>query len=146
MPEHARTVLGFDYGERRIGVAVGHCETGLANPLTTVTNPGDETDWPALMQLIRDWRPDALVVGIPTHMDGKATAMTRRASRFCDELATRSALPTHPADERASSRAAEHILKSNRQQGRRRAKRGDTDKVAAALILQQWMESHDGDC
>lgn len=142
MPEQIRTVLGFDYGERRIGVAVGHTTTGLANPLETVRNPDSGTNWSALLQLITEWRPEALVVGVPTHMDGTSTAMTIRAEKFRVELAKRSTLPTHAADERASSREAESIIKNNRKQGRRRAQKGDTDKIAAALILQHWIEAH----
>lgn len=142
MPEGNDTVLGFDYGERRIGVAVGHRLTGLASPLETVTNPRDTINWGALLDLIEQWRPAALVVGIPTHMDGTETAMTARARHFMDTLASRSRLPAHAADERASSRDAENIIKSNRQQGRRRANKGDTDKIAAALILQHWMEAN----
>ena len=136
------TLLGFDFGERRIGVAVGHRQTGLANPLETVVNPRDEVNWDALQGLIDQWQPAALVIGIPTHMDGTETAMTKRARHFRDALAKRSDLPAFPADERASSRDAEHIIKSNRQQGRKRAGKGDTDKIAAALILQHWMESN----
>ncbi len=142
MPDRANTLLGFDYGERRIGVAVGHRHTGLSNPLTTVVNQGNQTNWTALLTLIEEWRPDALVVGIPTHMDGKETEMTKRATAFKDALAARSQLPAHGADERASSRDAEHIIANNRKQGRRRASKGDTDKIAAALILQHWMEQH----
>ncbi|MEM6985294.1 MAG: Holliday junction resolvase RuvX [Pseudomonadota bacterium] len=142
MPEPAGTLLGFDYGERRIGVAVGHTETGLANPLTTVFNKADGTHWPALLDLVHTWKPSALVVGVPTHMDGTATSMTRRALAFCAALTERCALPIHQADERTTSRDAENIIKANRKQGRRRAHKGDSDKIAAALILQRWMESH----
>lgn len=142
MPEPGGTLLGFDYGERRIGVAVGHRDTGLAAPLTTVVNQIGQTNWAALLEIIDAWKPSALVVGLPTHMDGSHTAMTKRVSQFYTELAERSALPTHPADERASSQEAEHIIKQNRKQGRKRTQKGDTDKIAAALILQHWMESN----
>ncbi|NVK30591.1 MAG: Holliday junction resolvase RuvX [Gammaproteobacteria bacterium] len=136
-------LLGLDFGLRRIGVASGHTDSGLATPLTTVHNSADDINWPAIDKLISDWRPSALVVGVPVHMDGSETTTTPLAIAFIQSLEARYQLPVHHADERYSSREAVALIKENRQAGRRkRAQKGDVDQIAAALILQRWMESN----
>ncbi len=137
------TFLGFDFGLRRIGVAVGQVITCGSNPLTTLTSQGNNPDWMAIKLLIDEWQPEGLVVGIPVHMDGKETAITQRAQQFARQLAGRFNLPVHSADERLSSREAESIIKHNRQSGRRnKSTKKDVDKIAATLILQTWLENH----
>lgn len=135
------TFIGFDFGERRIGLAVGDQETGLCSPLTTLHSKDGSIDWDGIGSLLSEWKPAALVVGVPRHMDGSDSAMTLRAAKFGRQLHGRFALPVHEADERTTSRQAETIMRDNRGQGRRRSVKGDTDKIAATLILQHWMEA-----
>lgn len=142
MPEAApaATYLAFDFGLRRIGAAVGDTITGNARPLPTVHCPNG-VDWRAIGKLVADWRPAALVVGLPLMDDGSDQAMTTQARRFAAELGSRCAMPVHLADERFSSRAADDALRDARSSGRmtRRVKKGDRDGEAARVILEQWM-------
>jgi putative Holliday junction resolvase len=126
-------VLGFDYGRRRIGVAAGQTVTGSATPLSTVRARDGKPDWPAIGRLIADWKPDALVVGIPYHMDGGEQDMTRAAERFCRQLEGRYGLPVHRAEERLSS----YVVESDRSQG---AGNQAIDPLAAQVILQDWLQ------
>lgn len=135
------TLIGFDFGERRIGLAVGDQETGLCSPLTTLHSKDGSIDWGGIGTLLGEWSPAALVVGVPRHMDGSDSAMTLRAAKFARQLHGRFALPVYEADERTTSRQAETIMRDNRGQGRRRSVKGDTDKIAATLILQHWLEA-----
>lgn len=142
MPEgQVRTALGFDFGLKRIGVAVGQSLTGSASPLGVVPVKGGEPDWDALARLIQEWRPDSLVVGLPYNMDLSEQEMTQHARRFAEGLAARFPLPVHTVDERLSSREAEAQLKQRRQQGRRRLTREDIDGAAAGVILESWFNS-----
>ena len=129
-----QTLLGFDYGRKRIGVAVGQQLTRSATALTTVRACDGKPDWPAISQLIEEWKPDALVVGIPYHMDGTEQDMTHAAQRFCRQLEGRYRLPVYQADERLTSYIVESSLpgNSNAQQ--------DIDPLAARLILQDWLQ------
>ena len=118
--------LAFDFGVRRIGVATGNSLTRTATPLTTVAVEG-EARLAAIGALIAEWRPAALVVGVPRHPDGAAHANTERARRFGRQLAARFGLPVHEVDERYTTTAA-------RAEGAR-----DLDAAAAALILEQFL-------
>jgi putative Holliday junction resolvase len=129
-----RTVLGFDYGTRRIGVAVGQEFTSTANPLVTLTSVQNRPDWDAIERLIKEWKPDALVIGVPYHMDGTAHEMTEAAKRFGRQLAGRFELPVHEADERLSSDEAERRTGAHKRQSK-----GDIDRVAAQVILEGWL-------
>ncbi len=128
------TLLGFDYGRRRIGVAVGQRLTRSATPLTTIRARDGKPDWPAVTRLIEEWKPGALVVGIPYHMDGAEQDMTHAARRFCRQLEGRYHLPVHPADERLSSWVVESRLSAREQAGT------DIDPLAAQIILQDWLQ------
>ena len=136
--------LGFDYGTKRLGVAVGQAVTRSSNPLCTLEAQREKPDWDMITNLIHEWQPEGLVVGLPVHMDGTEQAITARAKRFARQLEGRFGLPVHLADERLSSREAKSIIKHNRQMGHRRRKteKHDIDKVAATLILQRWLETH----
>lgn len=134
-PARARTLLGVDYGVRRIGIALGQELTGAARPLATLAVRGGRPDWERLAGLIGDWRPDLLVVGLPRHADGSDNAVTRSVERFCLALRRRFALPVVTVDERLSSVAAEQRL---RDLGRR-YRREDIDAMAAAVILESWL-------
>jgi putative holliday junction resolvase len=134
--------LAFDFGHKRIGIAVGDRITGAARPLPTLSTPAGP-DWKALLAVIAEWKPDALVVGLPLDEDGAEQAITAAARRFADELRKRSRLDVHLADERFSSRAADDALREARASGRmtRRVRKGDRDGEAARVILEQWMAS-----
>ena len=134
------TFLGFDFGQRRIGVAVGERQPAASFPLTTVDVRDGSPDWQAITKLIRTWKPEALVVGIPLHMDGSHQAITRAARRFAQQLKQHFALPVHEADERLSSRRAHEVHRAQRAAGKRmRKSAGDEDKIAASLILKDWL-------
>jgi len=135
------TVLAFDFGEKRIGVATGETLLGSAHPLTVIHALSNDDRFAAIGKLVDEWRPERLVVGLPTHADGTPHAMTRLASRFGERLARRFALPVSFADERLTSRDAEARL---RETGRdARAAKAVVDAVAAQLILQTWFENPD---
>ncbi|HMW29307.1 Holliday junction resolvase RuvX [Plasticicumulans sp.] len=127
-----RTVLAFDYGSVRIGVAVGSELTGSARPLATLAG----RDWTAIGRLIDEWRPDACVVGVPRHADGSESETTRGALRFARQLDGRYGLPVATHDERLSSYAAAGRLAAA-PASRRRPGPG-LDAAAAALILESW--------
>ena len=136
-----QTALGFDFGLKRIGVAVGQSITRSASPLGVVTPRNGEPDWEAIARYVQEWRPAALVVGLPYNMDLSEQEMTGHARRFAEGLARRFPLPVHTVDERLSSREAEAQLKERRQQGRRRITREDIDGAAACVILESWFNS-----
>lgn len=131
-----RTLLGFDFGTRRIGVAIGQELTGTARSLTTLNSRDGGPDWGAISRLIEEWQPDALVVGIPYHMDGSEMELTRLATRFGNRLQGRYNLPLFTVDERLTSAEAEAQL---REEGGRFGK-GDVDQMSAQLILQSWLD------
>ena len=134
--------LGFDYGERRIGVAVGQSVTGTASSLVTVDVRGGEPDWVSIDGIVADWEPDGLVVGEPLHMDGRPQPMTRRARRFGHALRSRYGLPVHAADERLSTVEARAELASRgafRKSGAGRRRVFD-HPIAARVILESWLE------
>lgn len=104
VPRPARgTVLGFDFGTRRIGIALGEYELGTAHPLETIDAEDNQTRFGRIADLLTEWRPVALVVGLPLAMSGEAHAMTARATRFANQLHGRFNLPVFYADERLTS-------------------------------------------
>lgn len=135
-----QTVLGFDFGLRRIGIATGQTITGSASPVAVATATDGRPDWTVIDTAVREWAPDALVVGVPLLMDGTEQPVTHRARRFARQLAGRYGLPVHEADERLSSAHASRLLADARQSGgRRRTRKGDVDRIAATLILERWL-------
>ncbi|MEJ2644364.1 MAG: Holliday junction resolvase RuvX [Gammaproteobacteria bacterium] len=138
-------LLGFDYGLKRIGVAVGQRLTGAASALTTVEARDGKPHWDTIAGLIGEWHPDALVVGIPRHMDGTAHQLTEAAERFARQLEGRFRLPTFRIDERLSSKAAETALaeRSAERRGRQVHAKAEIDKLAAQIILQSWLDSRE---
>jgi len=138
--------LGFDYGEKRIGVATGQLITRSATPLETLHSSDRKPDWAAIARLVDEWQPAGFVVGIPVHMDGSRTGITERAERFARQLNGRFGVPVYHCDERLSSAEASALIVAARRAGKRgKTNRGDSDKIAAAVILQQWLEIFDGD-
>ena len=132
------TVLAFDFGTRRIGVAVGNTLTRVAQPLTTIATGRDEERFAAIAALLGQWQPGMLVVGIPVHADGAAHAMTARARRFAQQLSGRFRLPVELADERWTTQLAESALAEAGAGGRKG--RAVRDQVAAQIILQGWFD------
>jgi putative Holliday junction resolvase len=120
-----RCFLSFDFGIKRVGVASGNTLTGTATPLRTVAVEG-EPRFAAIEALIREWQPDALVVGVPFHPDGASHDNTQRARRFARQLHGRFGLPVHEVDERYTTVAAQADGAA------------DVDAASAALILEQF--------
>ncbi len=126
------TLLGFDYGTAKIGVAVGQTVTGTATPLTTLRAVQQRPDWQRIGGLIETWKPSALVVGLPSDIDGSETEITDRAKRFARQLEGRYHLAVHMIDERLTSMEA-------RQRLQRQPKNfEELDAIAAGLILETW--------
>jgi putative holliday junction resolvase len=134
MPERAaRTVLAFDFGLKRIGVAVGEPELGTAHPLASIAAEGDAR-FAAIEKLVHEWRPAQLVVGIPTSVEGNPHLVTRQAERFARRLHGRFGLPVARVDERFTSVEAESRLRG--------LKKKAVDSVAAQLMLEQYFSEH----
>lgn len=135
----AGTYLCFDFGGKRIGVAVGHTDTSHASPLVTIRNINGRPEWEKIDELVTEWRPAGLVVGLPLRDDGEQQLQITLSASFSKKLAKRYGLYVYRSDERYSSIEASRILAENRRLGnRRKIEREDTDKVAAAVILDSW--------
>lgn len=134
------TVLGFDVGARRIGVAVGSAFGHGARALAVIDVHGDQIDWPAIDRLHKEWRPHGMIVGDPMTLDGGDQPIRLRAHAFARELLARYRVPVALVDERASSIEAAQRFAIDRAEGRR--KRRDAaalDAVAAAVIIERWL-------
>jgi putative Holliday junction resolvase len=131
-------VLAFDFGTRRIGVAVGDTGTGLAHPLATITTEREEERLRSIGALVAEWRPTLLVVGLPTHADGVPHAMTERARRFARLLERHFGLAVELSDERYTTQGAKDALREAGARGRER--KNARDSVAAQLILQDYLD------
>ena len=136
--QRAGTVLAFDFGTRRIGVAVGETMLGLAHPLATIAADSDDERMAAIASLVREWQPALLVVGLPTHADGTPHAMTARAREFANWLEARFRLTVDLVDERYSTEAATAAL-ADAGVGARGHK-PLRDQVAAQIILQAYLD------
>ncbi|MBT9496061.1 MULTISPECIES: Holliday junction resolvase RuvX [Zoogloea] len=134
------TVICFDFGLARIGIAVGETETGHAHPLTAITEEANTARFAAIEKIFAEWKPALLVVGLPTHMDGSEHAMTVRCRRFANQLHGRYGLPVTLVDERLSSAEAEDRLNDAGLQGWRKQK-PRLDSAAAQILLLQYFES-----
>jgi putative Holliday junction resolvase len=134
--------LSFDFGLKRIGVAVGQTVTGSARGLTTLKANEGIPDWPEVQTLIDTWRPAGLVVGLPLNMDGTTQAITESTKNFIKALQEKSSLPVFEMDERLSTIAARDEIFSKK--GYKGLKKAEVDAVAAKLILESWfaLKSH----
>jgi putative Holliday junction resolvase len=130
-------LFGFDFGPKKIGIAVGQTITGSASPLTTLRAKNNRPDWQRISELIADWTPEALVVGIPYDFDDTEMDWAPKAHRFARQLAGRFRLPVYQVDESLTSREARNIM------GRAATSLEAIDAVAAVLILETWLsEQH----
>jgi putative Holliday junction resolvase len=143
MPSTDATLLAFDFGTKRIGVAVGDTIVRSARPLSTIEGEANDQRFAAIRDLVAEWQPQALVVGVPVHADGSEHAMTLRARRFARQLAGRFALPVFEVDERYTTEAAGSALREAGHGGRRA--RAQRDAVAAQLILQAYFDERTRD-
>lgn len=134
------TLLAFDFGEKRIGVAVGELMLGQARPLVTLPREPVDASFKAIGKLIAEWQPTSLVVGIPLSVEGEPHAMTARCERFARQLEGRFGLPVLRVDERFSSTDAESRLAARGQDWRQRKETLDAE--AAAVILQSHFDSN----
>ena len=144
-PEARRpeTIIAFDFGLRRIGVAVGQTVTGSASPLGVVQNGDNGPDQARIAALIGEWRPARLVVGMPAHADGSPSEMQQHVRTFVAELAAHS-LPVETIDERYTSLEAEAALKQARAAGTSgRISKEMIDSAAAVFIAERYLAAHD---
>jgi len=158
-------LMGFDYGSKRIGVAVGQTITATARPLTTILVKEQQPDWTQITRLIDEWQPNIFIVGLPHHADGSENVVTQAVHQFCQQLTIRYQRPVETIDERLSSiAAAEQLTKAKinrRQEKRQRQKQSQSkranenyysplaspvslahnelDAVAAQIILETWL-------
>jgi putative Holliday junction resolvase len=123
------TLICFDFGVQRIGVAVGQTITATATPLETIQVRNNVADWDRIAELIDQWHPSALVVGQPLNMDGSRQLLTDLAERFARQLEDRYHLPVHLADERLTTYEAKNRLRDIK----------NLDPVAAQVILESWL-------
>jgi putative Holliday junction resolvase len=132
------TLLAFDFGEKRIGVAVGEWPLGQAHPLTTIRSEANAERFAAIAALIGEWQPVGLVVGLPVALDGAAHAMTARCTRFANQLRGRFGLAVDYAEERLSSVEAEERLRETGHNAK--SAKEHVDALAAQIILQCFFE------
>jgi len=132
------TVLAFDFGERRIGVAVGEHLIQSANPLTTIDDESNDVRFANIQALIQEWQPSLLVVGMPLSLDGTETEMTQLCKKFARRLNGRFNLPVALIDERYSSAEASQMLNESGIRGR--AQKEMLDQVAAQTILRSYFD------
>jgi putative Holliday junction resolvase len=146
MPEPVLRILAFDFGLKRIGMAIGDTLTGTAAPRPGAAARRGEPDWESIGREVHAFKPVRLVVGAPYNADGTAGALMLRARRFAGELKRRFALPVSLIDERFSSLEASDALKTRRARGeRRRLRREHIDSAAAAVILERWLSGEPGE-
>ncbi|HYQ73177.1 MAG TPA: Holliday junction resolvase RuvX [Gammaproteobacteria bacterium] len=131
-----QTLLGFDYGKFRIGIAVGQDITATATALCTLNCRDGEPDWDKISSLIAEWSPGSLIVGLPLHADGSDSETTRAARNFARELEARYRLPVYGMDERLSSHAAKELQRDGPGKDR-----SGIDAIAARIILQNWLDT-----
>ncbi|HIH98197.1 MAG TPA: Holliday junction resolvase RuvX [Thermoplasmata archaeon] len=137
------TVIAFDFGLKRTGVAVGNTLMGSASPECTLIGKDEQPDWEGITRLFNEWKPAQLVVGMPTELDGSESPLKKRIERFCNQLHGRYQLPVDQENEQFTSIEAAQRLKQLRQSGRKqKVTKEEVDKIAAAIILENWMQKN----
>ena len=138
-------VLALDVGERRVGIAIGDPTGTVARPLQALVRGSREEDFAAITALVAEHDVGLVVVGQPLSLDGTEGPQARRVARYAEALAAMLPVPVVAWDERFTTVAAEDILRQNRRQKKRRARtRGEVDSIAAAVILQGYLDSVSG--
>jgi putative holliday junction resolvase len=137
-PDITGTVLAFDFGEKRIGVAVGETMLKVAHPLTTINAEENEVKFTQIGSIVQEWRPSLLVVGLPLHMDGESHLLTQLSKKFAQRLEGRFNLPVIMVDERLSSVEASQNLNAAGIKGIKQ--KAMLDAVAAQSILQSYFD------
>ncbi|MGM0480924.1 MAG: Holliday junction resolvase RuvX [Pseudomonadota bacterium] len=131
------TIIGFDFGTKSIGVAVGQTITSTASPLAALQAREGIPDWQQIEQLLTEWQPQQLVVGLPLNMDGSEQPLTQRAKKFGQRLQGRFGLPVSFQDERLTSTSAREQLFSDK--GYKALQKGKVDSYAALLIVEDYL-------
>ena len=134
----AGSILAFDFGSKRIGVAVGETQTGIAHPLATIAQQSIDERFAAIKMLVEEWKPSRLVVGLPLHADGAPHETTARAQRFARQLEGRFGVPVTLFDERFTTQSARSALSEGRV--RKREHKIVRDRIAAQIILQAYLD------
>jgi len=134
--DEQKIYIAFDFGMKRIGVAIGQMLTKTARPLDVIHAKNGIPNWTIVTQLIKKWAPNGLIVGIPLNMDGSQQPLSQSAYQFANELKERFSIPVHSVDERLTTKAAREKLFT--QGGYKALQNGQVDSVAAQLILQNW--------
>lgn len=139
----AGTILAFDFGTKRIGVAVGETAVGLAHPLTTIAGEKSHQRFAAIQTLIEEWHPALVVVGLPLHADGTSHNLTSSVRRFAKQLEGRFGVPAEFIDERFTTHSATEALSGAgvKARGHRKVR----DQVAAQIILQCYFDQRESD-
>lgn len=137
-----RSLMGFDFGTRSIGIATGQEITGTASPLTSLKANDGIPDWSQIEKILKEWQPDLLIVGLPLNMDGTEQEMTQRARKFGQRLHGRFGFQVEFKDERLTTTDAKARLFERG--GYRALGKSKVDAVSAQLILESWMETHYG--
>lgn len=136
------TAMSFDYGTKKIGVAVGQSITKTASPLAVLNARDGIPDWTVMEKLVQEWKPGAFIVGMPFNMDGTKNDMTLKAQKFLQRLSGRFNIPCYSMDERLSSREAKDIRKTMAEaHGKRYNDKEVIDSLAAQLILENWFSA-----
>lgn len=137
MPKKNLTILGFDFGTKQIGVALGQTTTHSASPLKVVRNHNDKVNWREISEIISDWQPQALVLGLPLNMDGSESEFCATIKKFARQLEGRFNLPVHLIDERLTSAVVKQSDTINKNYVTH-----PIDDKAAAVILQSWLDEN----
>ncbi len=137
--EKSQTYLAFDFGLKRVGVAVGQDVTKTASPLTTLQAKNGKPNWDDVTALIAEWSPVALIVGIPSAADNADLPTTALAKKFAAQLHNRFELPVYHVDEHLTTKNAREEV--YQQRGYKALRSTEIDAVAAALILETWFAS-----
>ena len=135
------TYLGFDFGNKKIGVAVGHKLTGIASPLHTIRSINQKPDWQTIAKLIEEWQPSGIVVGLSRQMDGTDNVISQRMLKFCRQLEGRFRLTVYQQDETLSTYEAKQLLFDELKVNATKLWEVQ-DQLAAQLILQTWLNTN----
>jgi len=136
----SQRVIAFDYGEKRIGVAVGQSVTGTANPLKPLSAKEGQPNWHEIESLLKEWQPNYLLVGLPLNMDASEQLLTKRSKKFANRLNGRFGITVNMMDERLSSVEAREQLFADA--GFKGLKKHSIDSQAACLILESWFREN----